>query len=79
MEWMFAKDPRMQKLEEEGPRFVFNLPNIYLDTVTRLDGPRDVSGLGAFLSMKVEMPIAMLYKATEIALTKGSHLPLNTP
>ena len=57
---MFVEDPEMKKMEEECPGLVFNLPNIYSDAITRPDGPRDLSGLVAFLSMKVEMPIATL-------------------
>ena len=70
MEQMFAEDPGMQKLEEEeGPRLVFNLLDKCLDAVTRLDGPRDVSGLVAFLSMKVEMPIATLLRSNRLCGT----------
>ena len=42
MERMFAEDPGMQKLEEEGPSGIFSLLDKYLDTITRPYGPRDV-------------------------------------
>ena len=50
----------MQKFEEEGLGGIFNLLEKYSNIVTRPNGPRDISGLATFLSMKVEMPIATL-------------------
>ena len=68
MDQMFKKDPRMQCLQEEGPKLVFDLLDRYSNVVTKLDGPRDVLGLAAFLSMKVEMPIATLLKKSNIVV-----------
>ena len=55
MDSMFAEEPGMQKLEEEGQGLVFNLLDRCLDAITRPYGSRDVGGLATFQSMKVEM------------------------
>lgn len=60
MDRIFSKDLRMRELQEIGPRVVCDILDWNFDEVTKPNEPRDVSRLATFLSMKVEMPIAML-------------------
>ena len=62
MDQMFEEDPVMERLRHEGLNNLHDDIERQSDGITVLDGPRDVIGLVAFLSMEIKMPIASLLR-----------------
>ena len=68
MDRMFEEDQVIEQLRYEGLNNLHDDIGRQFDGISVPDGPRDVTGLVAFLSMEVKMPIASLLRGNPMLI-----------